>query len=41
MNLDKIILYFTSRGITIKSVESMMPDLETVFLSLTGRLLRD
>jgi len=40
-NLDKIILYFTSNGISIKSVESKMPDLETVFLSLTGRRLRD
>lgn len=40
-NLDKIILYFTSNGISIKNVESKMPDLETVFLSLTGRRLRD
>ncbi len=40
-NLDKIILYFTSNGIAIKSVESKTPDLETVFLSLTGRRLRD
>ena len=40
-NLDKIIIYFTSNGISIKSVESKVPDLETVFLSLTGRRLRD
>lgn len=40
-NLDKVITYFTSNGISIKSVESKMPDLETVFLSLTGRRLRD
>lgn len=40
-NLDKIILYFTANGISIKSVESKIPDLETVFLSLTGRRLRD
>ncbi len=40
-NLDRIILYFTSNGISIKSVESKVPDLETVFLSLTGRRLRD
>ena len=40
-NLDKIILYFTSNGISIKSVENKIPDLETVFLSLTGRRLRD
>lgn len=40
-NLDKIINYFTSNKILIKSVESKTPDLETVFLSLTGRKLRD
>lgn len=40
-NLDKIIYYFTSNEISIKSVESKKPDLETVFLSLTGRKLRD
>lgn len=40
-NLDKIISYFTSNGIPIKSVESKKPDLETVFLALTGRKLRD
>lgn len=40
-NLDKIIHYFTNNDITIKSVESKKPDLETVFLSLTGRRLRD
>lgn len=40
-NLDKIIQYFTSNRFSIKSVESKTPDLETVFLSLTGRRLRD
>lgn len=40
-NLDKIIMYFTGNKISIKSVESKQPDLETVFLSLTGRRLRD
>lgn len=40
-NLDKIILYFTNNGIKIKNVESKTPDLETVFLTLTGRKLRD
>lgn len=40
-NLDKIISYFTSNEIPIRSVESKKPDLETVFLSLTGRKLRD
>ncbi len=40
-NLDKIIQYFTVSEFSIKSVESKTPDLETVFLSLTGRRLRD
>lgn len=40
-NLDKIILYFTENGISIRNVESKVPDLETVFLTLTGRKLRD
>jgi ABC-2 type transport system ATP-binding protein len=40
-NLDKIIQYFIENDLTIKSVESKTPDLETVFLSLTGRKLRD
>jgi ABC-2 type transport system ATP-binding protein len=39
--LDKIILYFTENGIAIKNVENKVPDLETVFLTLTGRKLRD
>ena len=40
-NLDKLILYFTNNNISIKNVESLVPDLETVFLTLTGRKLRD
>lgn len=40
-NLDRIILYFIKNNIAIKGVESKTPDLETVFLSLTGRKLRD
>lgn len=40
-NLDKIILYFTSNNIEIKNIETQRPDLETVFLTLTGRKLRD
>ncbi|MBZ9688964.1 ABC transporter ATP-binding protein [Clostridium estertheticum] len=40
-NLDKIILFFTSNNISIKSIESKNPDLESVFLTLTGRKLRD
>lgn len=40
-NLDKIILYFTDHNITIKNIENKVPDLETVFLTLTGRKLRD
>lgn len=40
-NLDKIILFFTTNNIPIKSIESKNPDLESVFLTLTGRKLRD
>ena len=40
-NLDKIILYFTDNNIKIKNIENKVPDLETVFLALTGRKLRD
>ena len=40
-NLDRIIAFFTSRGLQIRAIESKNPDLETVFLSLTGRTLRD
>jgi ABC-2 type transport system ATP-binding protein len=40
-NLDKLILYFTKMDIHIKNVETKTPDLETVFLTLTGRKLRD
>lgn len=40
-NLDKIILYFTKKGVHIKNLEIKTPDLETVFLTLTGRKLRD
>lgn len=40
-NLDKIIVFFTSKNISIKNIESKNPDLESVFLTLTGRKLRD
>lgn len=40
-NLNKIIQYFISHDIEIRSVEEQAPNLETVFLTLTGRKLRD
>ncbi|WP_373898224.1 ABC transporter ATP-binding protein [Haloimpatiens sp. FM7315] len=40
-NLDKIIMYFVKNKIHISTIESKEPDLETVFLTLTGRKLRD
>jgi ABC-2 type transport system ATP-binding protein len=40
-NLDKLILYFTGNQVSIKSIESKTPNLESVFLTLTGRKLRD
>ena len=40
-NLEKIISYFTTSDIHIAGVESKTFNLETVFLALTGRKLRD
>lgn len=40
-NLDQILAYFCKRQISIKRIENSSPDLETVFLTLTGRKLRD
>jgi len=40
-NLNKIIQYFISHDVEIRSVEEQAPNLETVFLTLTGRKLRD
>ena len=40
-NLNKIIRYFINHNIEIRSLEEKAPNLETVFLTLTGRNLRD
>lgn len=40
-NLDKIITYFTERKIQIRDIDYEDITLETVFLSLTGRSLRE
>lgn len=40
-NLNKIIQYMITNNIEIRSVEEQAPSLETVFLTLTGRNLRD
>jgi len=40
-NLNKIIEHFMSNHIEIRSLEEKAPNLETVFLTLTGRNLRD
>lgn len=40
-NLDKIITHMTTKNIKIKNIGYKDIDLETVFLSLTGRKLRD
>jgi ABC-2 type transport system ATP-binding protein len=40
-NLNKIIQHLISNGIEISSLEEKAPTLETVFLTLTGRNLRD
>jgi ABC-2 type transport system ATP-binding protein len=40
-NLNKIIEFFINRGMEIRSLQEQAPNLETVFLTLTGRNLRD
>lgn len=40
-NLDKIITAIMDKGIKINNIASSYPSLETVFLKLTGRKLRD
>lgn len=40
-NLDKIITYFTEKDLKIRDIGYKEINLETVFLSLTGRKLRD
>lgn len=40
-NLDQIIGYFTERKSNIVNIQSKIPTLESVFLTLTGRKLRD
>jgi ABC-2 type transport system ATP-binding protein len=39
--LGQVITHITSREIPIRNIETKTPDLETVFLTLTGRSLRD
>ncbi|PFO06727.1 export ABC transporter ATP-binding protein [Bacillus sp. AFS076308] len=40
-NLNQIIQFFINRGMEIGSLQEQAPNLETVFLTLTGRNLRD
>jgi len=40
-NFNDIIHYFISKNIPIRNLRNEIPDLETVFLTLTGRKLRD
>ncbi len=40
-NLNQIIQHFINHDIEIRSLEEQAPNLETVFLTLTGRNLRD
>jgi ABC-2 type transport system ATP-binding protein len=40
-NLNQIIQFFMNRGMEIRSLQEKAPNLETVFLTLTGRNLRD
>lgn len=40
-NLNQIIQFFMNHGMEIRSLQEQAPNLETVFLTLTGRNLRD
>lgn len=40
-NLDKIISYMINCGCRIKNISTVLPSLETLFLKLTGKTLRD
>ncbi|OIK08177.1 ABC transporter ATP-binding protein [Bacillus sp. MUM 13] len=40
-NLNKILEHFIKHGIEVRSLQEKAPNLETVFLTLTGRSLRD
>ena len=40
-NLPAILLKATASGVAVRSVQVTEPDLEAVFLHLTGRALRD
>lgn len=40
-NFDKIVSYLVINNIQVKNIQNQAPDLETVFMSLTGRTLRD
>lgn len=40
-NLDKIICHLTERNLIIRNIEKKHMDLETIFLNLTGKSLRD
>lgn len=40
-NMDKIVKEFINNNISIKKINTVMPDLEDVFLKLTGRKLRN
>lgn len=41
INIDKIVRTFVENDISIKGINTVMPDLEDVFLNLTGRKLRN
>lgn len=40
-NYQKLLMYFLDKNIEIKNIQTNSPDLETVFLTLTGKKLRD
>ncbi|QUI25532.1 ABC transporter ATP-binding protein [Vallitalea pronyensis] len=40
-NFDQIVSYFVSQKLQVNNIENQTPNLEAVFMSLTGRTLRD
>lgn len=40
-NFDRIVSYFVSQKLQVNNIENRIPNLEAVFMSLTGRTLRD
>ena len=40
-NFDRIVSYFVGRKLQVNNIENRIPNIEAVFMSLTGRTLID